>query len=353
MEIGIGIDSSLGLSFPELRDLAREAAAAGYQSAWTPSGAPNRDGFQVCAQWAGATADGAGGVLPTGIAVMPVPAWTVTALATQAATVSALSGGRFILGIGTGSIYSADYRRSFNLPAYPAVALMRDYLVTLRGLLAGEMVRHEGPAVTLRGVRLLQQPANVPLYLAALGPQMLRLAGRLADGVALNWCTPAQRAWCRTQIAEGARRAGRDPAAVNVMEYIRICVDEDIAVARRGLARAIFGYALARPGASKEHGYRGHFSRMGFDAPLSALEARRAAGAPDDEIADALPDALLQAVGYYGPAAGAAAAFQRLAAGLDTAIVRIVNARPGIDAARAVLRACAPATVGSAAGRPS
>lgn len=348
MEIGIGLDSSLGVSFAELRNLAREAVQLGYTSAWTPSGAADGDGFHVCAQWSVATADLVDGGLTIGIAVVPVPQWTVLTLARQAATLSAISNGRFILGVGAGGIYSEEFRHSLGLPDYPAVAMLRDYLVTLRRLLAGETVDFEGTAITLRGVQLGSRPASVPLYLAALGPQMLRLAGRHADGVALNWCTPEQRAWCREQIEGGARRAGRDRGAVRVMEYIRICVDEDVDRARRAYGQAVLGYALARPGASKTSGYRGHFARMGFDALLTELETKRDAGAGMSELVAACPDEFLLAVGYYGKADGAAAAFRRLAQGLDIAVVRVVPARPGIASTRDVMQACQPAQVASA-----
>ena len=165
---------------------------------------------------------------------------------------------------------------------------------------------------------------------------MLRLAGELADGVAPNWTTPEQVAWCREQVAEGARQAGRDPQAIRIVGYIRVCVDEDVDAARRALAAQVLEYAMARPGAPKDQGYRGHFGRMGFEQVLSELEARRAAGAKPEELADALPAELALRVGYFGPPAGAAAAFRRLARGLDVAIVRVIAARPGLAAAMEV-----------------
>jgi hypothetical protein len=137
---------------------------------------------------------------------------------------------------------------------------------------------------------------------------------------------------------------------VRIVAYIRVCVDEDETTARRAYTRAIMGYALAPQGSSKAHGYRAHFTRMGFDAALSELEARRDRGAPQAELIDHFPDDLLRMVGYYGPAAGAAAAFARLARGLDTAIVRVVPARPGVDAVLAVLNACRPDLVRAAEG---
>ncbi|MGH2369827.1 MAG: LLM class flavin-dependent oxidoreductase, partial [Chloroflexota bacterium] len=299
--------------------------------------------FHVCAQWAAAGEQVVGGGIGTGISVVPVAHWTVPQLAATAGTVGELTGGRFVLGVGTGGAYVEGQQRTYGLPAYPPVALMRDYLVTLRRLLAGERVEYEGATLSLHGVQLAFRPPRVPVYLGALGPQMLRLAGAASDGACLNWCTPEQIAWSRRRVAEGARRASRDPAEVRVVEYIRICVDDDAAAARRALARATLGYALARPGASKEQGYRAHFTRMGFDAALAELEARRERGATADELADACPTDLLLGVGYFGDAAGAGPAFRRLAEGLDLAIVRVVAARPGPDAVAATIQACRPA----------
>ena len=145
--------------------------------------------------------------------------------------------------------------------------------------------------MTLKGVQLdwpWERP-RVPVLLGALGPQMLRLAGEAADGAALNWCTPEQIAWSRERVAEGAKRAGRDPADIQIVEYIRICVDEDEDTARRAFTRAIMGYALARPGASKEQGYRAHFARMGFDDALTDLEARRDRGRAERRSDRSLP----------------------------------------------------------------
>ncbi len=356
MEIGLGIDPGAGLTFAQHRDVARTAARRGYASCWTPAGV-GQDAFQVCAQWWGASGEVLPGGLATGISVVPVPLWSAPALATAAATLGDLSGGRFILGIGSGSIHSPAYRRGLGLPEWPPLALMRDYLVTVRALLAGERVDYEGPVVRLHGIALGRRPGGdpprVPVYLGALGPRMLRLAGETADGAALNWCTPEQIAWSRARVAEGAARAGRDPAAVRIVEYIRVCVDEDEEAARRAYTRAVLGYALAPPGASPAHGYRAHFARMGFDAALADLEARRDRGAPPEELVEAFPRDLLRLVGYYGPAAGAAAAFARLARGLDTAIVRVVPARPGPDAVLAVLEACRPDLVRAAADAPA
>jgi alkanesulfonate monooxygenase SsuD/methylene tetrahydromethanopterin reductase-like flavin-dependent oxidoreductase (luciferase family) len=342
MEIGIGLDQSLGLSWEEHRQLAREAAQLGYTSAWT-NASVWRDPFQVCGQWSTASAEVVPGGLGTGISVVPVPLWRPVSLASAAASVSELSGGRFMLGIGSGRIHAPAYARTFGQETQPPIALVRDWLRVLRGLLAGQAVEYEGKTVALHGAQINVKHPPVPLYVGALGPQMLRLAGEASDGAALNWCTPETVAWSRERCAEGARKAGRDPAEIAMVEYIRICVDDDEDAARRAFTKVLLGYALAQPGVPKHLGYRGHFARMGFDEALGELEARRDAGASEQEIVENFPRDLAKLVGYYGPASGAAAAFERLSAGLDLAIVRVVPARKNVASVRAVMEACAPA----------
>jgi alkanesulfonate monooxygenase SsuD/methylene tetrahydromethanopterin reductase-like flavin-dependent oxidoreductase (luciferase family) len=244
------------------------------------------------------------------------------------------------------------------LPDRP-IAVMREYVTEVRGLLAGEQVtagrigHGEGvrqaapgwPQTASLGVADLP-PA--PVYLAALGPQMLRLAGETADGALLNWATPERIAVSRVRIDEGAARAGRAPGSVPMTMYIRVCVDDDAAAARQAFGPQVLGYALGRPGVPKSAGYRGLFAQMGFDAELTELEQRRDRGAAMEELVAAAPDEMLHAVGYYGPAAAAPAAFARLSTGLDEAMVRIITARPGLRPVVETMEALTPALIRSA-----
>lgn len=344
MEIGIGLDPTLGLSYEEQAQVSREAARAGYQSIWTPENVAE-DSFLTCALRWQATRDVVDGGLGTGIGVSPVGLRTPMGFAMSAGTLGKMTAGRFVLGIGTGQAYNPQYRRTWNIRGSSTLGLMRDYLTTIRALLAGETVDYEGPSVSLHGARLaISPPPRTPVYLAALGPEMCRLGGELADGISLNWCSAEQVAWSRERVAEGAGRAGRDPKAIVIAEYIRVCVDEDVDVARRAFTRSVMGYALGPLGVPAQS-YRAHFERMGFAAELAHIDTLRARNAPQDEVVDAFPEALLKKVGYYGRAAGAAEAFRRLSEGLDTSIVRVVAARPGVESTLAVLRACQPKAV--------
>ena len=344
MEIGVGLDHGLGLSFEEETTMAREAAQLGYKSIWTNEGS-GIDSMLLCAHRWRATTDVIPDGLTTGIAVSPAGVRTAMGFAMEAGTLSRMSGGRFILGIGTGGAYNPDYRKTWNLQGKSSLRMLTDYLTTIRALVRGETVDYDGQSVKLHGVKLgITPPPETPVYLGALGPEMCRLGGELADGLSLNWCSAEQVALSRELAAEGSARVNRDPSEVKISEYIRICVDDDVDVARRAYTRAIMGYALGpldRPAAS----YRAHFERMGFTEDLAHIDTLRRKEAPQDEVVDAFPEDLLKAVGYYGPADGAAPAFRALAEGLDTAIVRVVAARPGLTSIRAVMDACRPMLV--------
>jgi alkanesulfonate monooxygenase SsuD/methylene tetrahydromethanopterin reductase-like flavin-dependent oxidoreductase (luciferase family) len=302
---------------------AREAERLGYEAIWTNEGGV-RDAFVVCARWA-TVAPGLG----AGIAVVPVLLRTPMAIAMAAATLAEITGGRFTLGLGPASV--EEYRRQYGTPSHPPLALMRDYVAAVRALLSGAPVEHEGPTLLVREAQLgvAPPPPRVPIFLGVAGPRMLRLAGEIADGVILNWCTAEEHARQRELVHEGARAAGRSPEEVTIGAYVRVCVDEDREVARRGLAGAALPYVTGAPGYGPA--YRAHFERMGFGDVVA-----RATG-PDD-----LPPELLGRIGYFGSAEGAGAALAALSRDLDLTIVRVVPARPGPESVLAGIRAGAP-----------
>ncbi|GAC1317957.1 MAG: hypothetical protein NVSMB2_12310 [Chloroflexota bacterium] len=343
MKAGVGIDGRLGLTREQQRRLVQESAMLGFESLWTPAGLTGRSIFQTCREWWEASHEIVSGGLTVGTSVLPVPGWSVPPLAAEAATVSEVTGGKFVLGIGLGSYPAQALRDSLGLPLVPPLALARDYLQPLHALLHGERVSFVGKTVTVRGIRIDVNGPPTPVYLAAMGPKMLALAGELADGVLPNWSSPEEISRMRPQTVEGARRAARDPSSVPFAQYIRVCIDEDVEAARRTFATQVLGYALARAGQPKNFGYRGHFARMGFDEVLTALEARRDAGEPMTALVQDVPTDLLATVGYFGRADGVREALHRLAQGLDEAMVRILTVREGdLDACVRTVRALEP-----------
>src|SRR5690606_27581169 len=161
--------------------------------------------------------------------------------------------------------------------------LMRDYLTVIRALVRGETVDYTGPSVELHGAKLaITPPPQTPVFLAALGPALLKPSGECADGVCLDCCSPEQVAVGRGLVAGGAKRAGRDPSEVRICEYIRVCVDEDEEAARKAFTRSMMGYALGRLG-DPPRSYRAHFERMGFADELRRVDDLRRANAPLEE----------------------------------------------------------------------
>jgi len=280
--IGFSLDPRQGLARPDELRLVRRCAELGYQSAWTPAG-PDSTAFDTCVAWYRESR------LPTGISVVPASGQPAAFYAEHARRAWEETDGTFVLGVGSGRMEHAAEG-------------MRRYLDDLRSLL----------------------PDGLPVYVAALGPHMLRLAGEAAEGVALNWCAPEHVAWSRAQVDAAAQRVGRKPPGL--VAYIRTCVDPDPDLARRTLAAASLVYAL---GAAA---YRRHFERMGFG---DELRRARESAAPSPQY--------LAAIGAAGRPGEVRRQFERLAAGLDEAIVRVLVTRPG-DAASAerALQECAP-----------
>jgi alkanesulfonate monooxygenase SsuD/methylene tetrahydromethanopterin reductase-like flavin-dependent oxidoreductase (luciferase family) len=343
VKAGVGIDRALGLSRKQQAELAKEAARLGFESLWTPAGVTAMSIFQTCRDWWEATREIVPDGLSVGTSVIPFPGWSLPTLAAESASLSEVCNGKFSLGIGLGAYPSPGMLRQLGLSKVPTVTYSREYVTGLRTLLRGETLDLEGKSVSFHGVQLGFKAPRVPVYLAAMGQQMLRMSGECADGVTPNWCSAEQIGWMRTYVEDGAQKVGRDPAEVPFALYIRVCIDDDEDAARRTFATNMLGYAMARPGQPKDSGYRAHFGRMGFEEVLSDLEQRRDAGAKISELVDLVPTELLLKVGYFGKPAGAAKAMRTLAADLEEAMVRLISVRPGdLDGCVSAIRACQP-----------
>jgi alkanesulfonate monooxygenase SsuD/methylene tetrahydromethanopterin reductase-like flavin-dependent oxidoreductase (luciferase family) len=341
MEFDVGLDA-VDLPFDAEAQITVDAARLGYTRIWTGS---IGDPFQTCAlRWAATRAVVPGGI-GTAIGVVPIGVRTPADLALSAAAMSRLTGGRFILGIGAGSAYEPAYRRTWGIAERSSLALVRAYLTTLRGFLTGERVTYRGSGITYDNARLPGEPARTPLYLGAVGPEMTRLGGELADGLYLSWCTADQVSSTRALIAEGAARARRDPTEVRLAASVRVCIDEDVHLARPALAGALLPYVRGWAG-TPPRAFRAAFERMGFAAEVAEIDRMSEGGVGRQQIIEAFPERMLRGLGYFGPAAGAAEALRRLADGADIAVVRIVPARPDGEAIPAILEACRPVPVG-------
>jgi len=293
----------------DLASVVNLAEAAGYEAVFLPE-VGVRDTLATLTGLAGETTSI---LLATG--VVPLPSRSPSLLAMAAATAQERSGGRVILGIGTG-------------PSGPgALERLREVVTALRWLFAG------GEA-TLDGKRLdlgLVPAAPPPIWIAALGPRAGRLAGQIADGVILNWCTPERVVTARAEVAEGAEAAGRDPADVTVAVYVRSCLDGDPATRRDAVRPVVAGYAGSAA-------YARQFASLGLGRSAAAAANAGRAGRFDD-----VPDDLVEATCLVDDQTAGARIQAYREAGADLPIVYpvLVEGRPLADSAAATIRALA------------
>jgi 5,10-methylenetetrahydromethanopterin reductase len=158
-------------------------------------------------------------------------------IAMAASTLQEVSGGRFHLGLGAGA---DEFLAWAGLAAGPPASRTERAIKEVRALLAGD-----APEGWPNEGRLRTGPASVPIYVGAMGPRMLQLAGRLADGALPLLLPPSRYHFAANQISEGARRAGRDPESLDVAACIWCSIDPDRARARRALASKIAYYGAS------------------------------------------------------------------------------------------------------------
>jgi probable F420-dependent oxidoreductase len=211
------------------RRVAARAEELGYESLWIADTGAGPDAFVVGAVAAGATAR-----VRIGTAVIPIYTRAPAVLAAGAGSLAQLAPGRVVLGLGVSSptIVEAWGGVPFRRP----LARMRETVAVLRQMLAGERTTFEGRTVRTRGFRLVSQPPSpVPIHVAALMPPMLELAGEIADGVILNFFPVDALPRILAHVRAGAERAGRDPAAIEIVSRFQVVVTDDVAAGRSAL----------------------------------------------------------------------------------------------------------------------
>ena len=233
MEIGIFSGVASSGSFDAIVADAKASADAGFASYWLPQIVQQAEAMNLI----GAAAQHVQGIR-FGTSVVPTYPRHPMVMAEQAMTTSMLTGGNFTLGIGLSHkpVVEGMWGHSFDKPVRHA----REYLEALMPLLAGEAVSFAGETITARG-RLAIKAAQPPVLLAALGPQMLKLAGARCAGT-ITWMTGAATLAGLTvpTISEAAADAGRP--APEIAAGFPIWVTDDVDAARANAATTFLIY---------------------------------------------------------------------------------------------------------------
>jgi alkanesulfonate monooxygenase SsuD/methylene tetrahydromethanopterin reductase-like flavin-dependent oxidoreductase (luciferase family) len=225
-------------SIKDIVELAGAGEAAGFGSMYTVEA--GRSAFVPAAAVINATSEcRVGTYIVNAYAREP---W-LTGLAAR--DLDELSGGRFVLGVGTGNPHFNQWY--MGLDSSKPIKKMRDYLEIVRKVVAGrrgEAVRHQGDVHSIRW-RASWEPTSdtVPVYLSASGPNMVRLAGEASDGVGIGIMSSVEfmRDVVRPNARAGAEAAGRDPDGLAFPMGSLISVNQDVEKAREATKASICG----------------------------------------------------------------------------------------------------------------
>ena len=327
----LGIAISGGPAPGEIVDCIALAEGLGYESAWVVEG-HGGDQFATLAAAAMRTSH-----IRLGTGITSVFVRTAPTVAMAAATVDDVSAGRFILGIG--SSHKVQVEAEHGVPYAKPLTRVREYVEVVRALLRDGRAAYAGQTVTIENFELWFAPrrAEIPIWVSAVFPKMTALAGEIADGILLTRSSLGTAAPARAALAEGAARAGRDPAAVVVASLLPTMVADSRAEALAALRPGLAFYAGFFPR------YNRLMAELGFAEEASAIAAAWAKG-DRDGAERAVSDALIDATSVAGTPAECRAKIDAYrASGIDLPILSPFARGPGSKARfEAVIRACAP-----------
>lgn len=194
--------------------------------------------------------------------VVPIQNQHPMLMAQRALTLSLISGGRFTLGLGM--THAAVTEGMWGIPWDKPVRRLNEFLDGLLPLLAGQAADAVGQTVTTRGALMIPGAARPDVYIAALGPQLLRLAGRRTAGTC-TWMTgPATlRDHVNPTLRQAAAEAGRPAGSVRVVAALPVAVTDDVDAVRKQAAEQFAMYGTLPS-------YRAMLDREGFAGPEDA-----------------------------------------------------------------------------------
>jgi 5,10-methylenetetrahydromethanopterin reductase len=327
----LGVAISGGPSPAEIVDLVVLAESLGYESAWIAEG-HGGDQFAILAACAVRTSR-----IRLGTGISSVFVRTAPTIAMAASTVADLSGGRFVLGLG--SSHKVQVEPEHGVVYSKPLTRVRETVAVVRALLRDGRARFEGQTIRIESFDLWYQPPQryVPIYLSAVFPKGIALCGEIADGIVLTRSALATAASVRAQMAEAAARVGRDAGPIEIVSLLPTAVGETREAA----------LDMLRPGVALYAGFFPRYNRLiaeqGFATEAAAIAEVWARG--DRQAAERLvSDAMIEASSVVGTAEQCRTKIEAYRqSGLDLPIIspfaRGPDARALVEAA---LRACAP-----------
>jgi F420-dependent oxidoreductase-like protein len=256
-------------------------------------------------------------------------------LATSALSLQELSNGRFLLGVGTSGprVMEGWHGVRFRKP----VETTRETIEIVRIVSRGDRLEHPGeiyplPLPDSSGAALvpLVNPRHVPVYVAAMGPRNLRLTGEMADGWLGNAFIPEAAEVFFGPLREGAERAGRTLADLDLVAPVAVEIHDDEASADAAARRHADGYAftIGAMGAGGRNFYNDAFTRLGYGDDVVKVAELWQSG-KRDEARQAVPIDLGRLTNLVGTPDGIAERVRKYrAAGITTLLAKLEGDYP-------------------------
>jgi F420-dependent oxidoreductase-like protein len=301
MKLGVSVGYwGFGFTAADQLDIARFAEDLGYDSIWTAE-AYGSDAATVLAWLAAGTSR-----IKLGAGILQIPARSAAMTAMTAATIDNLSGGRFLLGLGSSGPQVSEGWHGVRFAKQ--LQRTREYVAVVRMALAHQKVEFKGETIELplpdgpgKALKLTIRPVqhNLPIYLAVLGPKNVALAGEIADGWLPIFFSPEHTSALRAPLEEGAARAGRSLDDFRICPSVNVMISDDVQSARDAM-RPVLSLYVGGMGSREQNFYNRLVASFGFEDAAKQvqdlyLEGRRS------EAAMALPDELIDAITIAGP----------------------------------------------------
>ena len=295
--LAVGTFISVGRSLETAMQRAAEAERLGYESAYVTHIA-GRDSQAVLAAYATRTEK-----IKLGTGVLPIYSRTPVATAQIAATIDELAGGRLILGLGVSPRVTVEnwYGQTIDKP----VREMREYVNTVRAIFRGEAPPEDNQKfpTSFRFMGYETRP-DFPVYVAALSPAMLRLAGEIGDGVILWLCNPDYiEQVVVPEVTKGRERAGKPLDGFDIVAAVPAAVTDEPEQARAKLRKDLIPY-FSLPF------YRAMIERSGFEEDIAGFDAGMQKGDPE-EATQAISDRFMRTLTAIGDGPEAIASVER------------------------------------------
>lgn len=304
MRIGLNIGYA-GSAMSDIWPLIETADRVGFDSVWAAE-AYGSDAVTVLAYIAARTEQ-----IKVGSAILQIPARTPANTAMTAMTLDALSGARFLLGLGVSGpqVVEGWHGVAYGKP----LGRTREYVEIVRKAIAREAplehhgehyeIPYQGEDATGLGkpLKSILHPVRdrVPIYLAAIGPKNVELTAEIADGWLPIFYSPEREDIYNENLDRGLEKAGRDPSDIEIVTTVQVALDDDIDAARDQV-RPMLALYIGGMGSRDKNFYNDLACRYGFEEAAARIQDLYLDG-KKGEAAAAVPDALVDEVALVGP----------------------------------------------------